>query len=451
MRVESVRLVSFGEDMSLRSTLESMGHRIQPVEPGVWLSDAARTSPGILVLLLGGEASVDAVARALDRERKPVLSLVTGEPMLWPAALIERSTDYVAWPCSSADLRWRLRRMTQTLPSVEESTRVAAIGASGIIGRAPSFLRALELIGRVASAEIPVLIEGETGSGKEVVARAIHDVSPRRDRPFVPVNCGALPDSLIENELFGHEKGAFTDARDAQPGLIALAADGTLFLDEIDALSAKAQVTLLRFLQDRTYKPLGGRVAHRSEARIISASNTDLKQAVRERRFRQDLLFRLDVMPIRIPPLRERGDDVVLLAEHFVRRHAEIHHCEPRPLHPSLVAALHQQPWPGNVRELENYILRALLLTPSGPVRPPDEAGPGETDGREVQGASFEGLTHERLADAKAQMIGKFERHYLEALLAESAGNVSAAARRAGKERRALGKLLKKYGLARSA
>jgi DNA-binding NtrC family response regulator len=445
-----VRLVSFGEDTSLRSTLESMGHRILQIDPGIWLSDAAGTSPGILVLLLGGEASVDAVARALNRERSPVLSLVTGEPMLWPAALIERSTDYVAWPCSSADLLWRLRRMKRSLPSGEESTLVAATGASGIIGRAPSFLRALGVIGRVASTEIPVLIEGETGSGKEVVARTIHEASTRRDRPFVAVNCGTLPDSLVENELFGHEKGAFTDARDAQPGFIALAADGTLFLDEIDALSFKAQVTLLRFLQDRTYKPLGGRVTHRSGARIICASNADLKQAVRERRFRQDLLFRIDVMPIRIPPLRERGDDVVLLAEHFVRRYAEIHRCEPRPLHPSLVAALHRHQWPGNVRELENYILRALLLNPAGPVRSPDDTGPSEADGREVQGAPFEGLMRERMADAKAQLIGKFERHYLEALLAESAGNVSAAARRAGKERRALGKLLKKYGLARS-
>jgi DNA-binding NtrC family response regulator len=448
MSSEPVRLVLFSKDTLLRRTLESIGHDILPIEPEIWLSAAEKTAHGTVVLLFDGEAPVDSVARALGREREQVLLLLTGEPALWPAALIERSTDYVAWPCSVVELCWRLRRMKRTLPSIEDSTLIAMMRASGIIGSAPSFLRALELIGRVAVTEIPVLIEGETGSGKEVAARAVHYMSPRRDRPFIPVNCGALPDSLIENELFGHEKGAFTDAHDAQPGLVALAAEGTLFLDEIDALSPKAQVSLLRFLQDRTYKPLGGRTSRRSNVRIISACNTDLKQAVHERRFRQDLLFRLAVMPIRIPPLRERGDDVVLLAEHFVQRNTESHHCESRALHPSLVAALRRQDWPGNVRELENYILRALLLTPAGPVCPPEGIVPSETGWQAGRGVPPERLTCERLADAKARMIAEFERRYLEALLSESAGNVSAAARRAGKERRALGKLLKKYGLA---
>src|SRR5258706_4658136 len=193
-------------------------------------------------------------------------------------------------------------------------------GELNLVGRSPAFLEVLELTKRFSACDATVLVQGETGTGKELVARAIHYLGARRNFPFIPVNCGALPDSLVESELFGHARGAFTDARDARRGLIAEAQGGTLFLDEIEVLTPKAQVALLRFLQDLEYRPVGGAVVHDANVRIIAASNANLGTLQSDGHFRKDLLFRLNVLSVDLPPLRERQSDVVFLAEIFLKR-----------------------------------------------------------------------------------------------------------------------------------
>ena len=306
----------------------------------------------------------------------------------------------------------------------------------------------LAQLGVIAASQAPTLIEGETGSGKELAARAIHYEGPRCSGPFVPVNCGALPDSLIESELFGVQRGAFTDARVSRRGLVAEADGGTLFLDEVDALSAKAQVSLLRFLQDQHYRPVGSARELCGNVRLIAASNCRLDNLVAQQGFRADLLYRLKILHLELPPLRERGADVLLLARHFVQRFAKQYGSVAKTLHPLTEAWLHHHPWPGNVRELENWVHRQFLMC-CGPVIVHDAVAaqtqahaPGDAASVTPQGWPC------AYVQAKAEALRRFEGEYLRRALIEADGNVSRAARLAGKERRAFGKLLKKHGLA---
>jgi DNA-binding NtrC family response regulator len=308
-----------------------------------------------------------------------------------------------------------------------------------MIGQSEAFRVVDRLIDKIATYNAPVLIEGETGTGKELAARAVHYRGARRDRPFVPVNCGALPDALVESELFGHRRGAFTDARDDQPGIVALAHSGTLFLDEVDALTPKAQVTLLRFLQDQQYRPLGGRREERADVRVIAASNRALGGLVESGRFRIDLLYRLKLMEVVLPPLRVRHGDVAFLAEHFVEIGSARFGRVVRPLAKETLAWFERYAWPGNIRELEHQVYRGLLLS-DGPAiviaPPPSLAAP--TCGTDV---------NPTYRHAKEQAIADFEHAYLKALIDQANGNISCAARIAGTERRHLGRLLKKHRL----
>jgi DNA-binding NtrC family response regulator len=301
---------------------------------------------------------------------------------------------------------------------------------------------------RYASCDVQILIEGETGTGKELAAREIHYASARRDHPFVPVNCGAIPDSLIENELFGHDRGAFTDARAAQPGLIDHARGGTLFLDEVDALSDKGQVTLLRFLQDNEYRPVGGGAARVSDARVIAATNADLAQQVAAGRFRRDLQYRLNALNLRLPPLRERGDDVILLAGHFIRAVAGRLRGPEKRWGEDAMQALAAYAWPGNVRELDHVALRAYMCADDGVIglaelvsAEPAFAGMGSVPRRRANELSL------GFSAAKTHAIRTFEHDYLTHLMQQACGNISAAARLSGTERRQLGKLLLKHGI----
>ena len=309
----------------------------------------------------------------------------------------------------------------------------------------------MKLMRRFSETSAHVLIQGETGTGKELVARAIHYLGDRRYKPFVPVNCGALPDNLMENELFGHARGAFTDARENQRGLIGSAEGGTLFLDEIECLSLKGQVALLRFLQDGHYRQLGGHSDVRADVRVIAASNQDFCELVRSGQFRQDLYYRLAIMAVDLPPLRQRGSDILLLIDHFLARFAR-EYSRPVPrLDPASASAALARPWPGNVRELENVIHRQFLLADGDVVRLDAAA---ETSASPPGSGAHQGwnidFTSMDMKLAKAEVIARFERDYLEQAIALSRGNVSLAAQHAGKERRAFGKLLKKYGIDRN-
>ena len=320
-----------------------------------------------------------------------------------------------------------------------------------IFGACAAHARLIDQLRRIAASDAPALIEGETGSGKELAARAIHYGGARRGGPFVPVNCGALPDTLVEAELFGHARGAFTDAHAARSGLVAEAAGGTLFLDEIDALSPKAQVTLLRFLQDQCYRPVGTPRERRSDLRLLAASNRPLQALMHAREFRADLMYRLNILHVVLPPLRERAGDAALLAQRFVEMFAAKYRQPPKTLHPDTLRWLDAQPWPGNVRELENWVHRRFLMCSGtciahadGAPDAPAGAAPGSTQGpRPGAPASFQ--------RAKAEALRAFECDYLAHVLALTQGNVTRAAHLAGKERRAFGKLLKKHGLAARA
>jgi DNA-binding NtrC family response regulator len=269
----------------------------------------------------------------------------------------------------------------------------------------------------------------------------VHYLGARRDRPFIPINCGAIPDSLVEAELFGHERGAFTDARQARPGVVAQADGGTLFLDEIDALSPKAQVTLLRFLQDQRYRPLGHRRELACDLRVIAASNRPLAQLVEQGQFRGDLLYRLNILWLPIPPLRERPGDAELLAQHFLRVLCAKYALGPKRFHADTLRWIAAYHWPGNVRELENLVHRQILLVEGDEILYCGEDG--------AAGSSAPARDAEDFNRAKARAVAQFERSYLSRVLAQANGNVTLAARLAGKERRAFGKLLKKHGIER--
>jgi two-component system response regulator GlrR len=283
-----------------------------------------------------------------------------------------------------------------------------------------------------------VLIVGETGTGKEVCAQAIHYLSARAARPMVAVNCGAIPAELVEAELFGHVKGAYTTAHASRSGLVQEAEGGTLFLDDVDCLPLQAQAKLLRFLQEHEYRPLGSNAVRRADVRVVAASNCDLYALSRHERFRQDLYFRLNVLNVALPPLRERIDDLPVLALHFARRFGREFERPVRTLSSAALAKLARHDWPGNVRELQHVIERAVVLA-SGPV-----LGAADIDidlatpvGDDLPQASFR--------DAKKRVVDAFERDYIERLLEAHAGNITNAARVAKKDRRALFELIRKH------
>ena len=306
-------------------------------------------------------------------------------------------------------------------------------------GASPVFLATLAQIRRIASSEASVLIEGETGSGKELAARAVHYWGSRKTGPFVPVNCGALPDHLLEAELFGHERGAFTDAKTARRGLVVQANGGTLFLDEVDALSTKAQVALLRFLQDQRFQPLGSSRELRTDVRVIAATNQALPPIAQGGRFRSDLLYRLKILHLVLPPLRARTGDAELLALQFLATLCAKYKLPRKQFDAATLAWIRDYSWPGNVRELENWVHRELLMTDGQTIcAVPPACMDGQNTARKVR-SSFQ--------QAKAEVLRAFERDYALVVMRQAGGNVTQAARLAGKERRAFGKLIKKHGI----
>jgi two-component system, NtrC family, response regulator GlrR len=356
-------------------------------------------------------------------------------------------------------------RRSADAPAAPQPATESAGGRGGeqellnLVGASRPFVGVLDLIRKMARCDATVLIQGETGTGKELAARGIHYLGPRRDQPFVPVNCGAIPDTLVESEFFGHVRGAFTDARDARCGLIASAEAGTLFLDEVETLSPRGQVALLRFLQDRVYRPVGGRQPVRGDVRVIAASNAPIAALVASGLFRSDLMYRLAIMGMRMPALRERRGDAVLLARHFIRGFARQYGVAEKQLDEASLEALERHDWPGNVRELENLVHREFLLADDETIALAAGLAPGQaqaTDGSCSQASlsallapasRYYELDYRR---ARAAMLAEFEKTYVCNALAQAGGNVSQAARRAGKERRAFGKLIKKHAIDRS-
>ena len=349
--------------------------------------------------------------------------------------------DAAALVVARAAERKRLRDEAATLRRALEGT----YGFEDLIGKSAAMQEVYRLLRRAAGLDITVLLLGETGTGKELAARAIHSSSSRKARRFVPVNCGALPPDLVESELFGHARGAFTGAAAAKPGLFEDADGGTLFLDEIGELPLPIQVKLNRALQEREIRRVGDNTPVHVDVRIIAATHRDLKAEAAAGRFREDLFYRLHVLPIRLPPLRERLEDVPLLAAHFLDEHARAFHREVTGLEPDALRALTAYPWPGNVRELENAIERAVAVT-SGQVIAAQDL-PREITAAPPAAAPGELLTALPYREAIDLARDRVSRDYLAALLREFHGNVTQAAARAGMERESLHRLLKRHGL----
>ncbi len=303
----------------------------------------------------------------------------------------------------------------------------------GVIGQSASFMAQRDKLARYAAVDAGVLIQGETGTGKEVFAQALHYLSPRAGSPWVAVNCGAIPVELLESELFGHVRGAYTSAQSSRQGLVREAEGGSLFLDDVDCLPLAAQAKLLRFLQEREYRAVGSNALQRANVRVIAASNRCLHELARRGGFREDLFYRLAVLTLVLPPLRERGADLGLLATHFLRQRGGAR------LSSAAMARLQAHDWPGNVRELAHVLERAALLAGDRCIEPEDV----EIDG--LPTPTVAASPSESLRAAKARLVEDFERRFVERLLSQHGGNVTQAAGAAGKNRRAFFELMRKY------
>ena len=315
-----------------------------------------------------------------------------------------------------------------------------------LIGSSPAFLKTIKAIRKVSKTESRVFVKGETGTGKELVARAIHYMSPRASGPFVPVNCGAFTDELLLSELFGHKKGSFTGAIQDQSGLIELADKGTLFLDEVDSLSSKAQVSLLRYLQEGEIRPVGGRALKTIDARVVSASNKKLSDLVRTGAFRDDLLYRLDVLSLSLPPLRLREKDLFLVAMQILNQLSSELNVVVKTLSPDFLSAMASYDWPGNFRELESALTRSFLMTEGSVIDNPDLIFSEIDHESNPIRSSLGSFNYE-----KQLLVRRFEKDYLESVLSSTAGNVTKAAAIAKKERRAFTRLMEKHGINRAA
>lgn len=314
------------------------------------------------------------------------------------------------------------------------------------VGNNEAVLRELAKLPVYAACDAGVLILGETGTGKEVCAQAVHRLSARASGPWVAVNCGAIPAELVENELFGHAKGAFTTAHTSRPGLIAEAEGGSLFLDDIDCMPLSAQVKLLRFLQEHEYRPVGATAVRRADVRVIAAGNLRLPAMVARGEFRSDLYFRLNVLLLQLPALRDRRDDIAPLARHFINRFAAQHRREVGGLTVAALERLFAHDWPGNVRELQHVIERAVILAQGPLLKPQDLDLPVLPSTAELALPAAESFRA-----AKGRVVQQFERSYIEHLLASCHGNVTQAALQAGKNRRAFFELMRKHAIEAAA
>ncbi|WP_341892306.1 sigma-54 dependent transcriptional regulator [Variovorax sp. YR752] len=391
----------------------------------------------------GTYAELEATLAELDKFGTPPMLALCDESLLaWAQAIAHSAIpDFLFEPFADEELRARLHRARANAPVLFElSSQMTAAQrlARNLIGGSPAFVAQIERLNRYAKCDATVLILGETGTGKEIFARALHYTSARAADPWVAINCGAIPHDLVEDELFGHVRGAYTTAHAQRNGLVKEAEGGSLFLDDVDCLPLPAQAKLLRFLQEREFRPVGSNALLHADVRVIAASNRDLGRLAERGEFRQDLFFRLNVLPLALPPLRERLEDIATLSQHFVRHFAREFKCPVDGLTPRALNRLLAYDWPGNVRELQHVIERATVLARQTRLDA-DDLDCGRPDAALLDG-SFRSL--------KARVVEDFERGYIAQLLGANEGNVTHAALAAGKNRRAFFELMRKYRIA---
>ena len=388
---------------------------------------SSRNHPGLPVIIITAHGTVDTAVEAIKLG----------------------AHDYVTKPFDRDELKLIIRKAVQT---EEASARdlAPATGKFEIVGQTPGMTKIYDLIEKVAQSPTTILITGESGTGKELVAKALHDQSNRNDKAFISVNCGAIPETLFESELFGHEKGAFTGAINARPGRFELADGGTLFLDEVGELPLDMQVKLLRALQERTFERVGGVKPVQVDVRLIASTNRNLEEEVRQGTFRQDLFYRLNVIPIQLPPLRTRKQDIPLLVEHFIGRFNERLDREVT-ISQDAMEALIGWDWPGNIRELENVMERSVLLCDSQCIQPSDLPEVGDAaaaGGSEGLPSDVEELGLKEYVRAHTAML---ERARIQKVLEAEENNVTRAAKQLGISRKSLQTKMKEYGLRNEA
>ena len=410
------------------------------------------------VRLPDGEGT-DLLKQLQTRAQKPLVVIMTGFGTIESAVSCMRdgAFDYIIKPFSSDIIEFTLRK-------AEDFTRLLRVNQylshdegdeSGyeLLGRSPAMEKLRALIRKVARTQATVLIQGESGTGKELVARAIYRESPRADSPFIKVNCAAIPENLIESEFFGHEKGAFTGALNKREGRFELAHGGTILLDEVSEVSTQVQAKLLRVLQERELERVGGSRTIKVDVRVIATTNRNLEQSVERKEFRQDLFFRLNVVPILVPPLRERGEDVPFLAEQFMHRLSRKHGVRVSGISASCMAALRAHHWPGNVRELQNVIERAVILASEDEDLQPQHLGfspaaLGQAGVSEAQILPLIGAALPSMNSGETS-LAEIERHHILHVLDLCKGNRTHAAKRLEISIRTLRNKLHEYGVGR--
>jgi DNA-binding NtrC family response regulator len=429
----------------LADALRQDGHTVEVAAGGaeaIALGRAARFDV-VLTDIKMGEVDGLAVLREF-RQHSPetAIVLLTAFGSMDSAidAIRQGAYDYLAKPFRKEEIRLVVRRSLEHSRLLQENARIREElrdrHGSPLIGSSPPMLEVYKLIARVSLGKSTVLLEGESGTGKELVARAIHANSPRRDHPFVPVHCAALPETLLESELFGHEKGAFTGAVASKRGLFESADQGTLFLDEIGEIGPALQVKLLRVIQEQEVRRVGSTASVKVDVRIIAATNRDLAQLVKNGKFRDDLFYRLNVVRIVLPPLRERREDIPMLAHHFLQKVSSANGLPVRGFVPETMALLERYHWPGNVRELENVIERTVSLVP-GPLIMPDDL-PEEV--RKADAPPVGG-------DEALLTLEEVEKRHLHRVLRATGGNKVRAAKILGIDRRTLYRMAERFGI----
>jgi DNA-binding NtrC family response regulator len=449
MSTQPLILVAEDEDLMraiVSRLLEEAGYRVAGVASAeealevFAAEDVAVTLTDIRMSGMDGLTLLDRV-KDIDAEALVVVMTAYSSVDSAVAALRKGAYDYITKPFVNEDLLQSVKNALRQRELFRENRALRReldrrYSFSEIIGTSETLQQVFRLVEKVAATNTNILVYGESGTGKELVARAIHHNSPRADRPFVAINCGALPETLLESELFGHTKGAFTGATQARPGLFRSAEGGTVFLDEIGEVSQPLQVRLLRAVQEHEVTPLGSSAPARFDARIICATNRDLEREVAEGRFREDLFYRLNVIEVHLPPLRERREDIPLLARHFVKRTAREQGQDEKPFEPAAMTALINYNWPGNVRELQNAIERAFTL--SGEVLDAASLPPRV---REAAGAHPAVLD----PDGLRPTLDEVERRYILDTLAHTNQDKASAANILGIDLSTLYRKLKRY------
>ncbi len=419
-------------------------YAVKDLDPSVLdseLETLSRAKPADAVILQLPTGARDLGERALKTWSTTPVLLASDTPRpeevlhLLKAGIL----DFIAPPFRPVNVLPRLLRCVPQSPStdLEFEELKQGLGLKQLIGDSEVFQKLVKTLPLIASCDSGILIEGETGTGKELFARAAHYLSPRASKPFVPVSCGAIPADLVENEFFGHERGAYTGAFSEQGGLLRLAHGGTLFLDDVDCLPDFVQPKLLRFLELGEYRPLGSCHFMTGDVRVIAAANTSLAELVQRKQFRVDLFYRLNVLPLCIPPLRERVEDILVLATHFIRKFAEKSGKHVVGLTENAREKLVRHLWPGNVRELEHVIERGVVLSRQPLLDAPDI----------TLRARERPAHHESFNEAKKRIIMEFERSYIQKSLIAHDGNITRAAVGAGKDRRTFWELIRKHGI----